>query len=648
MSMRKIIRFIPVIVFFVGMGSVYAQPMELTSKNKKACKSYMKATEYYQIKDYVYALIELDRATNIDPYFIEAWMLKGDIKDDQKLPEDAIGCYQKAIEINPDFFPRNFYNLARIQLALGKYEESWNNYKTYLSYPDPNPHLIDKIRFDMLCCEFGVEAIANPIPFDPQNMGDSINTQYNEYSPTLTVDEQTFIITRQRPRDDQTIHTLDYEEDFFQSNRNGEVWARAKKMAPPMNSHGNEGAQCISPDGQFMYLTICNRDDGYGSCDLYYAKRVGNKWSTPENMGALVNSSSWDSQPTISPDGKTIYFASARKGGLGNMDIWKTSFENGIWKTPVNLGDSVNSKKGEMSPFIHPDGQTLYFTSNGHIGMGGNDIYLTRMDTAGVFHKPFNLGYPINTHKDEGFLIVNAKGDKAYFASDQFGGKGGLDLYTFALYEKARPVTVTYMKGVVYDKNTLNKLEARFELIDLETGTVVVQSNSDPLSGEFLVSLPNDKNYALNVSREGYLSFSENFTLKGTHDQTDPFLKDVPLQPVEAGATVILKNIFFDFDKFELLPESRIELDRWVEHLKNNPRLKIEVGGHTDNKGSKEYNQVLSENRARSVYTYLMEHGIDKVRLTYKGYGLSQPIDTNDTDEGRANNRRTEFKVMAF
>jgi outer membrane protein OmpA-like peptidoglycan-associated protein len=441
---------------------------------------------------------------------------------------------------------------------------------------------------------------------------------------------------------------LDLEEDFFISTRTKDVWGKAKKMAPPINSHGNEGAQCISPDGHYMYLTICNKPEGFGSCDLYFSKREGDRWSVPMNMGNLVNSTTWDSQPTISPDGKTIYFASAREGTKGNMDIWKTTFEDGMWQKPVNLGDSINTVKGEMSPFIHPDGQTLYFTSNGHMGMGGNDIYFARMDSAGNFHKPVNLGYPINTYKDEGFLIVNAKGDKAYFASDQLGGKGGLDLYTFDLYEAARPVTVTYMKGVVYDKNTNKKLDARFELIDLETGTVVVQSNSDPVSGEFLVSLPNEKNYALNVSKEGYLSFSENFTLKGTHDQTDPFLKDVPLQPVETGAVVILKNIFFDFDRYELLPESRIELDRWVDHLKNNPRLKIEIGGHTDNKGSKEYNQVLSENRARSVYNYLVEKGVDKSRLTYKGYGLSQPIDTNETEAGRANNRRTEFKVLAF
>lgn len=628
--------------------TIIAQQYELSSKSKRAQKAYLKAAEYYQAGDLPFALIELEKATDTDPLFIEAWMLKGDIKEDQKLIPDAIKCYEKAIEINPDFFPRNFYNLARMELTIGLYDECKKNYEEYLSYPDPNKNLLTKIRSDLLNCEFAISAIKNPVPFDPKSMGDSINTQYNEYSPTLTVDEQTFIITRQRPRDEQTIHSLELEEDFYISKRSDSVWSKAKKMAPPMNSHGNEGAQCISPDGQFMYLTICSRSDGYGSCDLYYSKREGDKWSTPVNMGRTVNSGSWDSQPSISPDGKTIYFASAREGGKGNMDIWKTNFENGQWQTPVNLGESINTIKGDMSPFIHPDGQTLYFTSNGHVGMGANDIYYARMDSNGNFTKYVNLGYPINTYKDEGFLIVNAKGDKAYFASDQLGGKGGMDLYTFELYEAARPVTVTYMKGIVFDKNTRQRLEARFELINLETGQIVVQSNSDAASGEFLVSLPNEKNYALNVSREGYLFFSENFTLKYKHDATDPYIKDIPLQPVEKGTTVILKNIFFDFDKFDLLPASQVELTRLVDLLKKNAKMKIEIGGHTDNKGAKEYNQLLSENRAKSVYNYLIQNGIDKSRLSYKGYGLTLPIDTNETEQGRANNRRTEFKVIEF
>jgi outer membrane protein OmpA-like peptidoglycan-associated protein len=479
-------------------------------------------------------------------------------------------------------------------------------------------------------------------------MGDSINTRDNEYSPTLTVDEQTFIFTRQRPRDEQTLGTGKFEEDFFVSHWKSGAWSLARRMPPPINSHGNEGAQCISPDGQFMYFTICNREDGYGSCDLYYSKREGDKWSNPVNMGSTVNSGTWDSQPSISPDGKTIYFASAREGGKGNMDIWKTTLFNGMWQKPVNLGDSINTPRGEMSPFIHPDGVTLYFTSAGHPGMGGLDIYYARMDSAGNWHKPVNLGYPINSYKDEGFMIVNAKGDKAYFASDNLAGKGGMDLYTFDLYEAARPVSVNYMKGKVFDKKSGQRLEAHFELIDLQTSKVVVQSNSEKTNGEFLVSLPENRNYALNVSKDGYLFYSENFTFKSGHPQTDPLMKDIALNPIDTGIHIVLKNIFFLFDHSDLLIESQVELNRLVDLLNKNPKMKIEIGGHTDNKGTREYNQKLSNDRAESVYTYLVQHGIDKNRLSYKGYGMDKPIDTNDTEEGRANNRRTEFKVVEF
>jgi outer membrane protein OmpA-like peptidoglycan-associated protein len=295
---------------------------------------------------------------------------------------------------------------------------------------------------------------------------------------------------------------------------------------------------------------------------------------------------------------------------------------------------------------MHSDNQTLYFTSNGWTGMGGIDIYYSKKNDDGKFSKPVNLGYPINTFNDEGFLIVNAKGNMAYYSSDRQGGFGGLDIYSFELSEKVRPVAVTYLKGVVYDKNTGKKLKAKFELTDLATEKVVFESYSDQITGEFMVSLPTEKNYALNVSKDGYLFYSENFTLTGVYDKTKPYEKDIPLQPLAVGEVVVLKNIFFDFDKTDLKPESEVELQKLIEMLRKNVKMKIEISGHTDNKGTADYNQKLSENRSKAVYIYLIEKGIDKTRLSYKGYGLSKPIDTNDTEEGRANNRRTEFKVI--
>ena len=337
-----------------------------------------------------------------------------------------------------------------------------------------------------------------------------------------------------------------------------------------MNTDGNEGAQAISPDGRFLVFTACNRPDGYGSCDLYISERLNNKWSMPKNMGNIVNSKSWDSQPSISANGKTIYFASSRAGGSkGQADIWTTTRNgNGSWTKPENIGDLINTRGIEFSPFIHPDNTTLYFSSDGHPGMGGMDIFYCKRDATGSWGVPKNIGYPINTFGDESSLILNANGDMAYFSSDKLGGFGKNDLFKFELYEEARPDPVTYLKGVVYDNETKEKLEAKFELIDLENEHTVVESYSDRVNGEFLVCLPTSNNYALNVSKEGYLFFSENFTIpEAARNKVEPYLKNIPLKPIKVGETVVLRNIFFDFDKYTLKKQSVVELKRLIALL---------------------------------------------------------------------------------
>ncbi len=365
-------------------------------------------------------------------------------------------------------------------------------------------------------------------------------------------------------------------------------------------------------------------------------------------MGPVVNSSSWDSQPSFSSDGKTLYFASNREGGKGSSDIWKTELQpDGSWSAPVNLGDSINTKDEEIAPFIHPDNRTLYFASRGHQGMGGFDLFVSRMDANGNWTSPVDLAYPINTYADEINLVVNAKGDVAYISSDKLGGKGGMDIYSFKLYKEAQPVMVTYFKGIVFDKETKQRLEAKFELIDLATGKIVSGSSSDKITGEFLLALPTEKNYGLNVSKPGYLFYSDHFELIGGNSKTKPFIYNVPLQPIRVGETVILKNIFFDIDKYDLKEESRSELGRLIQLLKSNLQIHIEISGHTDNHGTADHNLVLSRSRAQAVYNYLVVNGISKERLSYAGFGMTRPIDTNDTEQGRANNRRTEFSVVA-
>jgi outer membrane protein OmpA-like peptidoglycan-associated protein/tetratricopeptide (TPR) repeat protein len=636
-----------IFIFILFTTTVFSQQFEVSTKSKKAKKYFDKAMDNYKIKETEEAEYNLLKAIEEDPNFIEAWIMLAENYIDMGKADKSIEAYKKSIELNPDFYPRNYYNLARLELSLGHYYNAKVHYEKFITYKNDDPGIKTKVNNDLKICDFGINAVKNPVPFNPQNLGQNINSENDEYSPALTVDEQTLVITVMRARDDETVGNNNKEEDFYLSRKKDGLWTKSVKIEPPLNSHYNEGAQTITPDGKYMVFTACNRPDGYGSCDLYFAKKVGDKWSTPVNLGPKVNSTTWDSQPSIAPDGKTIYFSSARGGGKGGMDIWKTMLaENGEWSVPVNLGDSINTKKNESSPFMHSDNQTLYFTSNGWLGLGGIDIFYTKKKDDASFSVPVNLGYPINTFNDEGFLIVNAKGNMAYYSSDRQGGFGGLDIYSFELAEKIRPVAVTYLKGTVYDKNTKKKLSAKFELVDLATSEVVVVSYSDQITGEFMVSLPTEKNYALNVSKDGYLFYSENFTLTGVYDKTKPFEKDIPLQPLAVGEVVVLKNIFFDFDKTDLKSESEVELRKLIDMLNKNTRMKIEISGHTDNKGTADYNQKLSENRAKAVYNYLIEKGIDKNRLSYKGYGLSKPIDTNDTEEGRANNRRTEFKVI--
>jgi outer membrane protein OmpA-like peptidoglycan-associated protein len=395
-----------------------------------------------------------------------------------------------------------------------------------------------------------------------------------------------------------------------------------------------------------MYFTACNREDGKGSCDIYFAVKEGNQWGPPVNLGSPVNTSAWEAQPSISPDGRTLYFVSSREGGIGGMDLWKSERDtSGNWTQPVHLGDVINTTGDEMSPFIHADNRTLYFSSTGHLGMGGFDIFKSKRSESGEWSVPENLGYPINTFHDEIGMIVNAEGSRAYYSSDRMKDSGK-DLYMFDLHEEARPVSVSYMKGIVYDSETRRRLEARFELIDLSTSQLSMQSSSDPSSGEFLITIPTNRDYALNVSRPGYLFYSENFSLQGISSMEEPYLMDIPLQSIKSGEKVILRNIFFAFDSSELLEESFIELEKLTEFLNRNPSVRIRINGHTDIVGTDEYNLKLSDQRALSVVRFLKDQGIQESRLESKGFGSSMPLDTNETQEGRARNRRTEFEVL--
>jgi outer membrane protein OmpA-like peptidoglycan-associated protein len=630
--MRTIFAFVA--LFFTLIAQAQDQPFTGTN-NKKASKLFGEALQAYTQFDGKKAVELLNKCTELDPQFVDAYMLLADIREGNEQFAEAIALYEKVIGLKPEFqIP--YYKLAISQLSNGEYAkalENLNQYKTRNGKQiDPN-----KIERAYITANFGSEAVKNPVPYQPKNMGPGINSPLDEYFPGVTADAKTLIYTRLKSN---------RTEDFYISTRDANNnWLNSRNMGQPINSEQNEGTISLSSDGQYVFFTGCNWPEGEGSCDLYFSALDGTEWKEPRNLGFPVNTRAWESQPSISFDGKVLYFSSARPGGMGGMDIWMTIYNKGRWSAPQNLGPEINTPGNEESPFIAKDDATLYFTSDYHPGMGGVDIFYTRKGTNGRWEKPTNIGYPINTNKDERCMAIGANGIDAYIASERTEGYGGLDLYEFELHAAARPIKTGYVQGNVFDAKSLKKLKARIELIDLATGKTIIESVSNKVTGAFLFCLQGNKDYALNVSADGYLFYSGNFALKN-QTATEPLVLDVPLTPIIVGEKVVLNNVFFEVDKFDLKEESKVELDKLVAFMKANPTIAIELGGHTDNTGIKQKNMDLSTNRAKAVYTYLLNNGIAANRLSYKGYADTQPVADNKTEAGRKLNRRTEFKVI--
>ena len=476
-------------------------------------------------------------------------------------PDKAFQHFEKALKAEPTFAEVHL-TMAAWLMDHDSLDLAEEHLRTFLR-TDKGKHKRwgAGAEHDLKCIAFRREAMANPVPFTPVNMGPAINSPDDEYLPTLTADGRTLLFTRyNRPS---------MAEDFYYSRLIDGKWSKAVRMAEPLNSDDNEGAGCISQDGRILYFTACGRPDGAGRCDLYISYRKAGGWSQPQNLGPAVNTSGWESQPCLSIDGQTLYFVSDRKDGYGGMDIWRSTLVEGRWSKPVNMGPGINTKGDEKSPFISFDNQTLYFSSNGHVGMGGMDLFMCRRTGDSTWSEPQNLGYPINTRGDESSLIVSPDGRTAIFSSDQFGGQGGLDLYSFALPEQVQSEPVVYKEEIT---------EVAPEL--------------------------------------------------------------------EVGESITLKNVFFQTGKYTLLDISIVELDKVVEMMQHHPTLRIELGGHTDNVGNAAANQKLSEQRAKAVYDYLVQHGIAAGRLSYKGYGQTQPVADNSTADGRRQNRRTVFTII--
>ena len=635
----------PIFVFIIA----FLSPAFSQNSNSKVVDLCKKAKVELNNKNFKKVENYLAKAKKIDSTYADIYVIQGDMYNFSLKSAKAADSYNKALKYAKNPKPLLYFITAEEEVKVGRYESAQLHYNIYLDKTLPECPLMKETHKGLETCEFAINAMKNPVDFTPINIGPNINSEYDEYLPAVVADESEIIFTVMRPRDNQTICAFcQMEEDFYASKKENGEWMPRYKLDYPINTGYNEGAQCISPDGKYLFYTICNTDFGNGSCDLYWSKRIGNRWSRPRNFDAPVCTKFWESQPSISPDGKTIYFASNRPGGFGKMDIWKTTMtEEGLFSVPENLGKNINTDGDDSAPFIHADGRTLYFVSDGHTGMGGKDIFFSTLTDTG-WTKPTNLGYPINTPADEINILINAAGTTAYFSTDKEGGYGGQDLYYFALDERLRPTPVTYIKGKVFDENTYEPLHAAIEMIDLNTNEVTTSTFSDPVSGEFLACILTGSNIMMNVSHPYYLLYSENFQIEKNYTELEPYLKNIALKRPEVGESFVLRNVFFDFDKSTLKKESEVELNKLADYLASNKGIKIEIGGHTDNQGSESYNERLSSDRAKAVYDYLVNKGIDSKRMTYKGYGMSKPIASNDTEEGRALNRRTEFTIVGY
>lgn len=625
------------LVFFVAGFKVSAQ------NNAKTQQQFQKAIQYYNILEYKNSISEIEKLLKKNPGYIDAILLLSDVYHDSGSTQKEIETLETALQYSQN--PLIYYRLAKANYSVGAYEKALSNFDKYNQTPAISEVRETEIKQKIESCHFAINAINNPVEFKPERLSENINSENDEYWPSISLDGEKLVFTRRFKQATGVV-----QEDFFVSDFDSLGWGKATPILE-INTNENEGAQALSADGRLLFFTACNRPDGFGSCDIYYSVFNGQRWSSPKNAGNIVNGGSWDAQPSISSDNRFLYLSSNRAGGKGNKDIWRIELlsfeENGIlkWGNPVNLDDSINTPGDEISPFMHLNNKSFYFASDFLTGMGGMDLFQTELLTNGAFKTPKNLGFPINTFKDEQGLNISFDGKTAYFATER-DDTNGLDIYTFELPEDLRPEPVMYVKAKITDAETDKTIGGVVDLVNLSAGSKNHRTEKADENGEILLCIPLNSNYAFNVSEAGYLFYSQSIQLAGSNSIQNPFVLNIQLEPVKIGAEMNLYNIYFETDSFRILPESEPELIKLVTFLKHNASLSVEIQGHTDNTGRSESNLILSEQRAKSVVEYLIINGISPARLKSTGKGETIPVAPNDTEEGRMLNRRTTVKIV--
>jgi len=641
-----------------------------------ALRAMRDGDSYYMQGQYNKALDSYQKAQVINPNNSDLNYMIGSI---YLLIErySALPYMKKAYELNPGVQPDILYLLGLSYQYNEQFEEAKEYYAKYQKQLLPaDKEDMDAVTKRIEECNNGIELLKVPARAFITNLKE-LNSKYSDHSPVISTDESVMLFTSTREGSvggKPNAYDDEYDEDIYISYKTHGRWGVPVNVGPPLNTRSEDATVGLSADGQSLLIYNGQR----GSGDLQISVLKGDDWSWPEWLSSEINSKYQESSASFANNDRMLYFISERPGGVGGKDIWSSTKDSrGKWSEAKNLGPAINTPYDEESVFMHPDGRTLYFSSKGHNTMGGFDIFRSVKQDDGTWTKPENLGPPINTADDDLSFVISATGRNGYLSSKRKGGMGKHDIYLVTFLGPEKPmvlsnedhllaslnqtitdnamektvelktIRLTVVKGVVTDAISDNPIEAEIEVFDNEKDEVVFSNKSNSKTGRFLVSLPSGKNYGLAVKADGYLFHSENFNIPKTSSYRE-IEKEIKLNNIKKDAKIVLRNVFFETGKANLRIESYPELNRLANVMKEVPTLKIEISGHTDNVGSEAVNMKLSKDRAKSVVDYLINtQEIAAERMTYEGYGFSQPIADNITEDGRQQNRRVEFKVIS-
>jgi len=611
------------------------------TENKKAEKYLEQAKEARKDKKQFSVIKELcEKSIAEDSSFSDPYKYLGDVAWQNHQDQVMAMSYEKLIELCPDASADAHYRLADYLYDSKEYKKAISYFESFLDFnkvKEENARdatqKIQRAKFMMF-----------PVPFNPIPL-DNISGADPEYLAIISPDQDFCFFTRRYEEQKRGSLFPASVEKFMISVKKDSVFDRGEAMAFPFNKAGsnNEGGASITIDNKHLFFTV-NKN---GNFDIYTSDETKGVWSEPRSVGAGVNDPNrWESQPSISPSGKTLYFVSIRDSANPTSDIYfSKKSDSGEWGTMKNIGSPINTPGNEKTPFIHPDNKTFYFSSDQLPGMGGYDIFKCKLQADGSWGTPMNLGYPINTEADELGFFASTDGNKGYFSSNSLKGKGGYDIYSFDLHPAAKPDRVLFIKGELKDERNDIPSMASISLRNVKTqefADVVYDSTS----GKYASVVLFDHDYILTVKKQGYAYNSAYFSAADT-TKLEPKKIDFNLQKTEIGSAYTLNNILFETESSSLTAQDQAIILDFASYLKENSALKVAVHGHTDNIGLAANNITLSENRAKAVYDFLVMNGVEKTRLSSKGFGADKPVSNNSSASGRMKNRRTEFVIIS-